>query len=242
MLSIIGTLNPSSSMAPHPFHTLNTDVLLEVFSHYVAMQENGIFILMLVSKKWESLALKTPSLWEWIFINTQDPECAEKAFVHLSLLRDCSPKITLHLPVTDWNPDVATLLDRCQSCYFRIPDYLGFDDLDEDMVEIFCALGSAQVRRIQCPWTHIKLVRTGKAIEERIYDVELLLTKDDTGTDHQYQCTYRMNESPAATGDWKPTASEAKYSAAKKLVDVFKLRSSEVCRNVDTRDRPIYGA
>lgn len=58
--------------APHFFHlaidSFPNEILSETFRHYVHLDESP-WRLVLVNKKWREIALRTPALWTYIFVN-----------------------------------------------------------------------------------------------------------------------------------------------------------------------------
>jgi hypothetical protein len=48
---------------------LNTDIFYEIFPHFVAVDPEGPFTLMLVCTAWQDMVLKHPLLWSWIHMD-----------------------------------------------------------------------------------------------------------------------------------------------------------------------------
>lgn len=102
---------------------MNYDVLLEMFRHFVAIQDDGAFILTLVSAKWRDIALQTPSLWQWISINGRPSDWVEKLNICVFLSSPYPLYLVIRLPVINWKPVIEYLL-RCRHIFFEVPDYM----------------------------------------------------------------------------------------------------------------------
>jgi hypothetical protein len=50
---------------------LNTDIFYEIFPHFVAIDPDGPFCLVLVCTAWKDMVLKQPLLWSWINLDDE---------------------------------------------------------------------------------------------------------------------------------------------------------------------------
>ncbi|PVF95513.1 hypothetical protein CPB86DRAFT_875648, partial [Serendipita vermifera] len=79
----------------HPIHRLPPELLVSVFEHATQGRSTTPFILLLVCKSWEQLALNTPTLWGEIIFDEEMPDCLENAFARVVYSKSSPLSITV---------------------------------------------------------------------------------------------------------------------------------------------------
>ncbi|KIM25726.1 hypothetical protein M408DRAFT_26046 [Serendipita vermifera MAFF 305830] len=121
------------------FNDLFTDVILEIFQHYVAVQSDGPYILMLVSNLWRDLVIKAPSLWQWITFDSNCGEQLEKAFISATFAGSCPLQVILKLPSVACEASLPYIF-RCQNLFIEVPDYMDGNEVRDDTQVLMSAL------------------------------------------------------------------------------------------------------
>ncbi|KIM23157.1 hypothetical protein M408DRAFT_28162 [Serendipita vermifera MAFF 305830] len=90
------------------------DVVGEIFHQFIAVDWEGPFLLMLVSKGWRDLVLSRPSFWIWIKIDDLQTDWSEKVIIGQALSRGLLLQVVVRIPFTHFD-DISELLSRCGS-------------------------------------------------------------------------------------------------------------------------------
>ncbi|KIM20737.1 hypothetical protein M408DRAFT_30128 [Serendipita vermifera MAFF 305830] len=88
------------------------DVVHEMFLHFVAIDWNGPFTLILVSTAWRSVVISKPRLWTWIMVDDTEADWKMRADVCAHLSRNLPLQIVLKIPFAS-NVSMIYLSSRC---------------------------------------------------------------------------------------------------------------------------------
>ncbi|KIM21146.1 hypothetical protein M408DRAFT_29771 [Serendipita vermifera MAFF 305830] len=146
---------PGYNMIPYSIRRIediDTDVIIEILRHYIAMQNDGTFILTMVSKTWRDFVLQSPTLWQWITIDEISPDCTEKSIICSTLAASHPLQIVVQLPITDWT-HLATLVPCAQNIFFEIPEYMTETDAKEETCTFLANPGLPATCQVH--WCHI---------------------------------------------------------------------------------------
>jgi hypothetical protein len=77
---------------------LNADLFYEIFLHFVAVDHEGPFTLMLVCTAWQDMVLKHPPLWSWINIDNEIGDMEARLAICTTLSASQPLYLKLHLP------------------------------------------------------------------------------------------------------------------------------------------------
>lgn len=80
------------------FRELNNDVVHEIFSHFIAIHDDGPFTLIQVCTEWRTFVLNNPYLWTFIKIDGLQPDWEEKMALSLEMSNELPLQVKLYLP------------------------------------------------------------------------------------------------------------------------------------------------
>ncbi|KIM23151.1 hypothetical protein M408DRAFT_28159 [Serendipita vermifera MAFF 305830] len=92
------------------------DVVGEIFHHFVAIDWEGPFLLMLVSTKWRDLVLSRPSFWTWVKLDDTQVDWREKALIGKTLSRGLPLHLVVRVPFVLLD-ELSELLHLCDSIF-----------------------------------------------------------------------------------------------------------------------------
>jgi hypothetical protein len=99
---------------------INDDVLHEIFRHFVALDDDGPFTLILVCTKWREWVTSHPILWSWIILDDAQPEWREKAMVSTFLSKELPLQVILRVFHIELQ-SIHKIIARCASLFVESP-------------------------------------------------------------------------------------------------------------------------
>ncbi|KIM23156.1 hypothetical protein M408DRAFT_28161 [Serendipita vermifera MAFF 305830] len=93
---------------------LVNDIVGEIFHHFVAVDWEGPFLLILVSKGWRDLVLSRPSLWTWIKLDDTQIDWREKVLIGQALSQGLPLRAVVRVPFDHFD-ELTNLLPRFES-------------------------------------------------------------------------------------------------------------------------------
>lgn len=100
----------------HLIPGLVDDIVGEIFHQFIAVDWEGPFLLMLVSKGWRELVLSRPSFWIWIKIDDLQTDWREKMLIGQTLSRDLPLQLVVRMPFGHFE-ELSDLLPRFHSVF-----------------------------------------------------------------------------------------------------------------------------
>jgi len=79
---------------------LNPDLFYEIFSHFVAIDPDGPFTLILVCTTWQDMVLKLQPLWSWINLDDELGDLEARVDTCAKLSASHPLNLVLHLPIS----------------------------------------------------------------------------------------------------------------------------------------------
>jgi len=101
---------------------LNSDLFYEIFPHFVAVDPDGPFTLMLVCTAWQDMVLNNPLLWSWINLDDEIGDMEARVATCTTLSASHPLNLILHLPIS---PSLVQIIrpyvHRVQSVFIDYP-------------------------------------------------------------------------------------------------------------------------
>jgi hypothetical protein len=107
---------------------LNTDLLYEIFSHFVAIDPDGPFTLILVCTTWREMVLKLHPLWSWINLDDELGDLEARVTICARLSASHPLNLILYVPIS---PSLVQIIrpyvHRVQSVLANCPVVVDMD-------------------------------------------------------------------------------------------------------------------
>lgn len=107
---------------------LVNDVVYEILLHFVAIDWNGPFTLILVNATWRDVVISKPRLWTWIMVDDTEPDWRPRIDVGAHLSRNLPLQIVLRVPFSS-EVSMTELTSRCATLIFETPSSHGAGSL-----------------------------------------------------------------------------------------------------------------